>query len=186
MAARKRKRTTKADWFEAALRVLRTEGHSSVRVERLARDLDISKSGFYWHFRDRRDLELQLLDYWAHEYTEVLADNPELLLVEPRKRLTRVYQLVEEHDLAGYDLAFFGWAETDPVVRERVERVIQRRLDYQKRALAELGIKGDEADFRNRVFICYMAWQRTLPTFSARKSKLLEKRMIEWLTAPPP
>ena len=72
MAARKRKRTTKADWFEAALRVLRTEGHSSVRVERLARDLDISKSGFYWHFRDRRDLELQLLDYWAHEYTCLL------------------------------------------------------------------------------------------------------------------
>ena len=93
MKQRSTKRTSKAEWFETALRVLGDEGIEGVRVERLARDLGTSRSGFYWHFKDRRDLELQLLEYWAHEYTEVVSENPELMLVEPGKRIAHVADL---------------------------------------------------------------------------------------------
>ena len=43
-----------------------------VRVERLARDLGVAKSGFYWHFRDRADLLKQMLRYWSDEFTEAV------------------------------------------------------------------------------------------------------------------
>lgn len=184
MATDRRKRTGRADWFEAALKVLRDEGIDGVRVERLARDLGTSRSGFYWHFKDRRDLELQLLEYWAHEYTEVVSENPELLLVEPKRRLARVAELVLEHDLSGYDLAFFAWAERDPEVAKRVAKVVQRRLDYVKRALTELGITGAEAEFRRRVFITYMAWEgKTYPDLSARRRRMLRDRLVEFMIA---
>ncbi|MHC4350247.1 MAG: TetR/AcrR family transcriptional regulator, partial [Planctomycetota bacterium] len=49
-------RKSKAHWFQAALAALAREGIQGVRVERLARDLGVAKSGFYWHFRDRDDL----------------------------------------------------------------------------------------------------------------------------------
>ena len=52
----RRKRVSKAEWLAQALEVLAAEGVQGVRVERLARDLGIAKAGFYWHFRDRRDL----------------------------------------------------------------------------------------------------------------------------------
>jgi AcrR family transcriptional regulator len=58
----RRKRASRADWFEVALRVLGEEGVQAVRVERLARELGIARSGFYWHFKDRQDLRNQLLD----------------------------------------------------------------------------------------------------------------------------
>ena len=64
-----RKRVTKAEWQELALKVLASEGVQGVRVERLARDLGIAKAGFYWHFRDRRDLLQSILAYWANEFT---------------------------------------------------------------------------------------------------------------------
>ncbi len=184
MAHSRRKRTSKAEWFEAALRVLYEEGIASVRVERLAQDLGTSRSGFYWHFKDRRDLEMQLLEYWAHEYTDVVSENPELRLVEPRKRLARVAELVLEHDLSGYDLAFVAWAEHDPEVAKRVAKVVQRRLDYVKQALAELGIAGDEAEFRRRIFILYLAWEAKIyPDLSAKKRRMLRDRVVEWTTS---
>ena len=187
MATNERKRTSKAEWFEAALKVLGEEGIDGVRVERLARDLGTSRSGFYWHFKDRRDLELQLLEYWAHEFTEVLSENPELLLVEPRKRIGHIADLVMEHDLSGYDLAFFAWAEHDPEVAARVADVVRVRLDYVGRALSELGIPADEVDFRRRMFVCYMAWESKMyPEVSARKRRKLSGHLVDWVTAPQP
>ncbi len=165
------------------MRVLGEEGVGGVRVERLARDLATSKSGFYWHFKDRRDLFMQMLEYWAHEYTEVLSENPELRMVEPRKRLHRIAELVLEHDLSGYDLAFLAWAEHDGEVARRVNRVIRLRLDYVQQALAELGITGDEREFRSRTFVCYMAWQgKMYPALSKKRRRELVDRLVVFLT----
>jgi AcrR family transcriptional regulator len=74
---KKRKRVSKDQWLSAALDMLETGGVNNVRVERIAAKLSISKSGFYWHFKDRRDLLSHILEYWAHEYTEVVSNNPQ-------------------------------------------------------------------------------------------------------------
>ena len=72
------KRVSKAEWLQTALNLLDEEGVEAIRVERLARELGISKSGFYWHFKDRDDLRSQILDYWVHEFNEVVTANPTL------------------------------------------------------------------------------------------------------------
>ena len=94
------KRISKDEWLQAALKILETEGVEAVRVERLARELAISKSGFYWHFKDRDDLRKQMVDYWAHEYTEVLSENPEMLKGTARERLERTMLMILDNDLA--------------------------------------------------------------------------------------
>ncbi len=139
------------------MRVLGDEGVEAVRVERLARDLGIAKSGFYWHFEDRPDLLTQLLDYWAHEYTEVLSENAELRELDPESRLLRVAEMVLEHDLSRYDRSFQAWAAHDAVVARRVEKVFRKRLDYVGQAFAELGFEGDELEMRTRLFVCYQS-----------------------------
>ena len=57
-----KKRVSKGEWLDMALDILTHEGIEGVRIERLADRLGISKSGFYWHFRDRDDLYRQLLE----------------------------------------------------------------------------------------------------------------------------
>lgn len=170
MSPVKKKRASKADWFEVALRLLGEEGVDAVRVERLARELGIARSGFYWHFKDRQDLRNQLLDYWAHEYTEILSDNPELRALDPRTRLTRIAELVLEHDLSHYDRSFRSWASTDAEVARRFRKVIRIRLEYIRAALAELGFEGSELEMRTRVFVAYEAAQPSLYEHESKRT----------------
>ena len=169
MSSAKKKRASKADWFEVALRVLGDEGVEAVRIERLAQELGIARSGFYWHFKNREDLRNQLLDYWAHEYTEILSDNPDLLELDPVSRLTHIAEIVLEHDLSGYDRSFRTWASFDPEVARRFRKVILMRLDYIRAAFTELGFEGEELEMRTRVFVGYEMAQPTLFGHTSKK-----------------
>ena len=100
--ARRRGRVSKAEWLAAALDELERGGIDAVRVERLAKILKVAKSGFYWHFQDRRDLQRELLGYWLHEYTEVVSSNPQLLLGEPKARLEKIMKMIQDHDPMGF------------------------------------------------------------------------------------
>lgn len=44
------------DWLTARLQVLAESGIEAVRVEPLAKLMNVTKGSFYWHFRNREDL----------------------------------------------------------------------------------------------------------------------------------
>src|SRR5215470_2553998 len=52
-------------WIAAAFEALAAGGIDAVRVEPLAKALDITKGSFYWHFADRRALIDAMLGSWA-------------------------------------------------------------------------------------------------------------------------
>ena len=52
-------------WIGAAFDALADGGIDAVRVEPLAKALDITKGSFYWHFADRRALLDAMLGSWA-------------------------------------------------------------------------------------------------------------------------
>src|ERR1035438_2182029 len=55
------------DWLKAARLALLTGGVEAVRVEKLARNLRVTKGSFYWHFKDREELLALLLREWEEE-----------------------------------------------------------------------------------------------------------------------
>ena len=57
------KRVSKEQWLTKALDTLESSGVEAVKIERLAKALGISRSGFYWHFKNRQDLLEHLLDF---------------------------------------------------------------------------------------------------------------------------
>lgn len=178
-----KKKFSQSDWIEAALPVLQKEGAESVRIDDLARRLGVSKSGFYWHFENRRDFLMQLLDYWTHEYTEVISGNPEVQRLKPVERLQRIMEMVLENDLTEYDLSMRAWAARDPEVARRVARVYRVRLDFLRQAFAELGFEGEELEMRTRTFVCYLSWERTMfPRDSKKELRALIPRRLALLT----
>ena len=60
------------DWLRAARLALLRGGVEAVRVEKLARDLDVTKGSFYWHFKDRDELLDLLLREWESEVQEIV------------------------------------------------------------------------------------------------------------------
>jgi len=178
-------RRKKADWLGLALEVLETEGVGGVRVERLARKLNVAKSGFYWHFKDRQDLLEQMLTYWEHEFTRVLTSNVKLAVLPPADRLLRVMHMVWEHDLGRFDLPFRAWAQGEPEVLVRVNRVYNQRLSFTRKIFRELGFTGAELEMRTRLLVGYHSWERTtFPHMSTAQAKRLIKRRVAFFIRP--
>jgi AcrR family transcriptional regulator len=173
------KRISKAEWLQTALKLLEAEGVEAIRVVRLARELGISKSGFYWHFKDRDDLRNQMVEYWAHEFTEVVTKNPTLREGDPRKRLEQTMLMILEHDLTRYEVPMRAWAEADPGIARRVRQVYRQRLDFLREIFRDLGFEGDDLEMRTRLFTCYHTWERAMFSKESKKSlrKLIKLRV---------
>ena len=179
---KKRKRVSKDQWLETALDLLESGGVDNVRVERLAQKIGISKSGFYWHFRDRRDLLNHLLDYWVHEYTEVVSNNPLFFRGNPKKRLEMISKMVEEHDLSKYDLVIFSWAKQDPIAKTVMNKVIKIRYDFIRMQFSDLGFEGDALEMRTMHFVAYHFGESVMfGGTSPRKLNRLRKLHINML-----
>ena len=172
------KRVSKAEWLQAALKLLEEEGVEALRVERLARELGISKSGFYWHFKDRDDLRTQMIEYWVHEFNEVVTANPTLREGDPRERLEQTMLMILEHDLTRYEVAMRAWAEADSGIARRVQQAYRKRLDFLREIFRDLGFEGVELEVRARLFLCHGTWERAMFPKESKKSlrKLIKLR----------
>jgi AcrR family transcriptional regulator len=159
---KKSTRVSKADWLARALGVLEEVGIEGVRIERLARDLGVAKSGFYYHFSDRPDLLKQMLKYWSDEFTESMLHSPKVHEGTPDDRLFSMMEMIEEQELAKFDLAVRSWAEHDPLAKKAVRRVYRRRLAFVSELFKQLGFRGQELEMRAQLFVCYHSWQQTV------------------------
>ena len=146
-------RVKKEDWILAALEAMRGGGIEAIRVERLAKDLDVSKSGFYYHFEDRDDLLAELLRFWDESSTNAVLTDLELLQMPPRERLIRLSERLIVEDLARYDAAIFAWATIDSRARLAVAKVMQTRSDYIRNILRECGLRGDQLEGHTNAFV---------------------------------
>jgi AcrR family transcriptional regulator len=167
-----------------ALEVLETDGVAGVRIEILAKRLEISKSGFYWHFKNRNRLLKDMLDYWTHELTEVLTTNQEMLALDPKRRLARTAELILEYDLTRYEIPIRQWALQDAVAARAVRKVNRMRLDYIGGAFSELGFTGDDLEMRTMLFTCYHSWESPMFREISRKRRRNQiTKRIELLTS---
>jgi AcrR family transcriptional regulator len=180
----KTQRITKAQWLDMALEVLETDGVAGVRVEILAKRLEISKSGFYWHFKNRDDLLKDMLDYWSHEITEVITSNPEILTLKPKSRLIRTAEVILDYELTRYEIAIRQWALQDAGAARAVRKVNRTRLNFVGKAFSELAFKGDDLEMRTMLFVCYHSCESPMFREISRKRRreLIAKR-IELLTS---
>ena len=174
---------SRAEWVEAALKLLNKEGVGQITIDHLARNLGISRSGFYWHFRNRDELLGELLDFWSREMTEVITRNVEIAALDPKGRLAITAQMVVDHDLARYELAIRHWALSDKEAARAVRSVTKTRFDFVRANFAELGFTGDELDMRAMLFTCYTSLES--PMFghiSKKRRRALIERRVDLLT----
>lgn len=156
---------------------------SEISVGGLARNLGISKSGFYWHFKDRDDLLDQLLEHWNHEVTEIITQNAELQSLPPVARFQRAAEIILDYDLVRFEIGIRQWAMNDKRAARVVRSVNQRRLNFARQALGEIGFSGDELDMRAMLFVGYHTWEAPMfPEISRKRRRELIAKRIALLT----
>ena len=179
---KQRERVSRDQWLQAALDVLAREGVNGVKIDRLARQLGVAKTGFYWHFRNRQDLLDTLIEYWESQYTNVIANSAAIRAMPPAERLAAINRQVNELDLTKFERAIADWAQHDTRVASLRARAIATRLSTVKKAFRELGFSGDDLEMRTRLFVCYVTSEADMfgPCDSAkdRKRRRLRNQLL--------
>lgn len=179
----KPRRVSKSEWLMVALDMLEHGGVDAVRVDRMAKRLRISRSGFYWHFKDREELLRQMLEYWLDEYTVIVLNSFSSSDLKKDKILIKVAEMIDEYDLNRYDLPIREWAMHDEMARTAVSEANRLRNEFIGSQFAGLGFTGDELEMRTRLFVCYHTWEK--PMFydmSKSKRAKLRKLRLDLLT----
>ncbi|GLZ79814.1 TetR family transcriptional regulator [Actinorhabdospora filicis] len=153
-------RTPRDNWITAGLRVLAEGGVDAVRIESLARELGVTKGGFYGYFADRPALLGEMLDVWERDVTDTVIERTEADGGDARTRLGRLFRIAAYGDGVLTDIttdsAVRDWARRDPAVAERLRRVDNRRLAYLRALFGELFTDADEVEIR--ASLCFMVW----------------------------
>jgi AcrR family transcriptional regulator len=185
MGRTKDKRVTRDQWLAKALEVFARTGEGGLHVEKLARELGIAKSGFYWHFRDREDLLDNLFEYWNYEYNDTVMRNPKVVDSAPRERLHAVMTVVFDQNLTEYESSLQSWARKDADIARRYQRALKRRKEFVLDALAELGFEGEAAEMRARSFLSYLITERAAFRAGSKTSREFREPFLDMLLRVP-
>jgi AcrR family transcriptional regulator len=164
----------KAQWLSAGLEALRKGGVGSVRVERLAGNVGITKGSFYHHFRDRGALLDAVIEYWSREMTDAEFERIQTLRGGLAARLVALAEDVLEKGMGRYDPAIRAWARADRKVAAAVAQVDRRRIKALAGLFDEGGFTPTEARTRARTFYTFLLGEPQVRA-PAREGGELEK-----------
>src|SRR6476659_3676798 len=123
---------THGSWIEAGLAAIARHGVEGVRVEVLAKDLGVTKGGFYRRFRDRAALLDGILQSWSAGRIAAIEQQTSLDGTSARERLKTLVRLYSERvspEGMAVELAIRQWARTDQAAADAVARVDAARLE---------------------------------------------------------
>jgi AcrR family transcriptional regulator len=172
-------------WIEAAFEELAGSGVDGVRVEVLAKNLGVTKGGFYRRFADRAALLNAMLERWREGRTAAIAQQTSLHGETPRDRLKSLIQLYSERmnpEGMAIELAIRQWARSDENAASAVASVDAARLKHVAELYRAIGLTPEDADAQAFLFYCFIFGQSLLfVERSPRKRALLVAKSAEKL-----
>jgi AcrR family transcriptional regulator len=158
-------RTPREGWVEEGLRVLAESGVDAVRVEALAKNLGVTKGGFYGYFADREALLQSMLDTWERESVDDVLEQVRRAGGDARSQALGAGELTFSNDrLLPIDLAIRSWARRDDTVAARLARVDGRRMDVLRVTMSTFCDDPLEVEARSLMAFCVAIGEHYLVT----------------------
>jgi len=148
-------RMTRDSWLQAALKILANDGINAVTVDAIAVKFGITRGSFYHHFRDRKELSHEMLEFWLRRWTTELLDDITLLGLDGYQSLLALIRLFRHREAAAYYLAVRSWASHDAMAKEVVKKADETRLNFIRSHFQTLGFEGLDLENRSRLFLYY-------------------------------
>jgi len=152
-------------WIEAGFREIARAGVEGVRVEVLAKNLGVTKGGFYRRFRDRAALLEGMLQAWSAGRIAAIEKQTSLDGATARERLKALIALYSERmntEGMAVELAIRQWARSDEAAAAAVASVDAARLRNVGHLYRATGLSPDEADAQAFLFYCFIFGQSLL------------------------
>lgn len=150
-------KVTRQDWMNAALAVLKQGGVEAVKVADLAMRMNVSRSSFYWYFKNRTDLLDALLQHWQDTNTAAMVAQANAPADTITEACCNVFHCNIDMSLFDnrLDFAVRDWARRSEPVNKVLKAGDDARLAALTKMFARFGYPTVEATARARV-IYYM------------------------------
>ena len=144
-------RGSREGWLEAGYRALIENGVEAVKILPLAKQLNLSRTSFYWFFQDREALLEALTDGW-HEKTTVplIRAATEYADSVAEAMLNVLACFLSDNFDARLEFALRSWALQDAGIAQKIEAADTARLAALRDMLMRWDHPEDAADIRAR------------------------------------
>jgi AcrR family transcriptional regulator len=152
-------------WIEAGFAEIARSGVEGVRVEVLAKNLGVTKGGFYRRFKDRSALLEGMLQSWRAGRIAAIEQQASLDGASARDRLKSLIRLYSERmntEGMAIELAIRQWARSDQAAAGAVASVDAARLKNVGQLYRATGRSGEQADAQAFLFYCFIFGQSLL------------------------
>ncbi len=139
-------------WLDAAYQALIESGVDAVKIQLLAKGLNLSRTSFYWFFKDREELLQALVARWRDKNTGSIVRQAEAYAESIAEAMLNVFDCWHNPELfdSQFEFAVRSWALQSPEVLAEVREADRLRLDALARMLVRFGHDPDTADVAAR------------------------------------
>ncbi|MFC3284134.1 TetR/AcrR family transcriptional regulator [Litchfieldella rifensis] len=161
-------------WLDAAFELLLESGVDSVKILPLAKRLNLSRTSFYWFFKDREALLDALIERWRQKNTQGLVRQTEAYAESIVEAILNVFDCWLNPELLDSQLEFAirSWAlQSDEVSRE-IDIADETRIEALTRMFVSHGYDTLAANVRGRtIYLTQIGY------ISMKAQEALEVRM---------
>ncbi|MDE3026893.1 MAG: TetR/AcrR family transcriptional regulator [Paracoccaceae bacterium] len=145
-------RGSRQGWLEAAYDAFVEGGLEAVKIQPLAEHLKLSRTSFYWHFKDRDELIMALVDLWEERTSApLIAAVRAYAATEAEAMLNVIGCFLSDSTFdVRCEIAIRGGALQDSRIMARLLSADQRRLAALSDLLRSWGHDAQDADVRAR------------------------------------
>ncbi len=139
-------------WLQAAHDLLVENGVDAVRILPLAKRLNIARTSFYWHFKDRETLLAALADRWAARTTTgLVAATTAYAETKAEAMLNLISCFLDDTAFdSRLEFAIRSWALQDSAIMARLNAEDDTRITALTALYHRWGYGGVDADTRAR------------------------------------
>lgn len=180
-------------WLDAAYQALIEGGVDAVKIQPLAKRMNLSRTSFYWFFKDREELLRALVARWRDKNTGSIVKQSAAYAESIAEAMLNVFDCWYDPELfdSRFEFAVRSWALQSPEILAEVREADRLRLGALTGMLVRFGHGPDAADVAARtvylVQIGYISMQadestaermarvaRYVAVFTGRKPKQRE------------
>ncbi|MDA5558565.1 TetR/AcrR family transcriptional regulator [Shimia sp. MMG029] len=143
-------------WLAGANELLVTRGIDGVNIMALSRHLNLSRTGFYWFFKDLEELHIAMAEHWEVTNTSSIIERCEM----PADNLCEaMFNLIDcwlDSALfdADLDMAIRDWARKSKAIKQRLDAVDHNRIEAVTAVFLRHGYTPEQAQVRGATVIC--------------------------------
>jgi AcrR family transcriptional regulator len=145
-------RGSQEGWLKAAYESLLESGVDSVKILPLAKRLNLSRTSFYWFFKDREELLSALVSRWREKNTGAIVKQSEAYAESLAEAMLNVFDCWLDEELfdSKFEFAVRSWALQSEDILAEVRLADQVRMEALVQMFKRFGHPEATADVRAR------------------------------------